>query len=800
LAFGIAAGEALSIAPWLAWGALALSLGASWLLFARGKGRAALALALLAIAAAGAGRAAQAERAYESTPLHAYESDAYLDVVGTLLSSPGREPDKDILILGTESIRDKGRDIPMRGVLRLSVPFDPAGRPRLKVRAGERVRASVRLASGEGFRNFGSFSYGRYLRNRGIHRRASTKSSLLVEKLCGTRPPPILHAISGIRCRLQEALEAGFPAPGGRDISAEGAVLEALLLGEDGRMSPETVLSLQKTGLYHLFAISGGHIAIITFLLFSLFRLVRVPQRASYAILIVFLVFYTLLVEGSPSVMRATLMTLAFLVGKLIWRDVRVLNTISASAFVLLLDNPFSLFDAGFQLTYAATLAIIVFCPRMAAKMPRLPFGLAEMTAMSAAAVLGVLPIIAANFNRVTFASLALNLAAIPLVGLIMGLGYVYLPLAAALPAVAHPFAAVLKALVSLFGILSHLLDGVGILSYRVPTPHRWTVAGYYICLVVLMFRPKFMARRGIAGAAFGVFASFALVLITYPFPSTVRELTVTMIDVGQGDSVLVEFPGRTKMLIDGGGFAGSLFDVGDRVVSPFLWSRGIKRIDILVLSHPHPDHMNGLASVAANFRIGEFWEGGAPGAEIPAYRDLLAALPSSVARRRIVSGFRRRIGDLEIEALHPESVEGPASEAAENDRSLVLRVSGPGTPFLFTGDIGRAAEQAVLDRRPEIRSGVLKAPHHGSGTSSSAAFLDRVRPAVVLVPVGEGNRYGFPAPAVLDRYRAAGVAMVLRTDLCGAVEVVSGGKSLKIRVAALPEMCFHVGLTCPTK
>ena len=230
-------------------------------------------------------------------------------------------------------------------------------------------------------------------------------------------------------------------------------MLEALLLGEDGRLDEPTVENLQKTGLYHLFAISGGHIAIINLLLFSLFRLVRMSRRASSLALGVFLVFYTVLVEGSPSVLRATLMTLAFLGGRLLWKDVHVLNTIAASAFVLLLANPASLFDIGFQLTYAATLTIILFTPPLLARLPRLPLKTAELAGLSVTAALGASPIVARSFNRVAFSSLILNFPAIPLVGLIMGVGYAFLPFAAAFPGAAGPPAALLRLLVAVFAL-----------------------------------------------------------------------------------------------------------------------------------------------------------------------------------------------------------------------------------------------------------------------------------------------------------------------------------------------------------
>ena len=656
------------------------------------------------------------------------------------------------------------------------MPFARGTRRRLDFLVGDEIRASVRLSSGGAFRNFGAFSYERYLRGVNIHRRASTKTSLLVKRT-GTAPAGSVRArISRIRCGIQAELERRFPAPDGNDISPAGAVLEALLLGEDGRLNEATVENLQKTGLYHLFAISGGHIAILNVLLFSLFRLVRMSPRASRLALAAFLVFYTILIEGSPSVLRATFMTLAYLAGRLLWKDVHVLNTISASALFLLLINPSSLFDAGFQLTYVATLSIILFTPPLLKKLPRLPFKATELACLSVTAALGVAPLIARNFNRVTLSSLLLNFVAIPLVGLIMGIGYAFLPFAAVFPAAAGPPAAVLGFLVAVFARISHALDPFPFLSFRVPTPRAWIVFGYFLFLGLTLVRPRFRGQRVLVGAGFSL---FFFVLVVSPFRPGSPELRVTMIDVGQGESLLVEFPGRRTMLIDGGGLAASSFDVGESVVSPVLWRKGIKKVDYLVLTHPHPDHLDGLVAVAGNFRIGEFWEGWPARAE-GLYADLLRALPARVIRRRCGRGFHRREGEVSIAVIHPEM---PAV-AAGNDSSLVIRIALGRTAFLLTGDVGAATERELLEAGLDLGSAVLKAGHHGSASSTSAAFLAAVQPKAVLVSVGEGNTYGFPSPEVLERCRGAG-AGVFRTDIDGAVEISADGRRLLVRKAA---------------
>jgi len=234
-------------------------------------------------------------------------------------------------------------------------------------------------------------------------------------------------------------------------------------------------------------------------------------------------------------------------------------------------------------------------------------------------------------------------------------------------------------------------------------------------------------------------------------------------------------------MLIDGGGLQQGTFDIGENVVSPFLWEKGIKKIDYLVLTHAHTDHLNGLKAIARNFKIKEYWEAFSP-TEDETYEEFIKLLSSSSYFKRLFRGDVHQEGSIRIDVLHPEKG-APFVYSIQNDHSLVLRLSYGQTAFLLPGDIGKDAETEILNATKEIKSQLLKSPHHGSNSSSSRAFLLKVAPQIVIISVGEGNRHGFPDQEVLYRYKKAG-AKIYRTDLHGAVEVSSDGKRISIRTA----------------
>ena len=428
---------------------------------------------------------------------------------------------------------------------------------------------------------------------------------------------------------------------------------------------------------------------------------------------------------------------------------------------------------------------------------------LADLLLLSLAIQLGMLPLLAQDFHRASLSGPVSNIPAVLLTGVIVPAGFLCLGVSFAWTRAAAVLAGLLQLLV---GALLHVIEwfaGLPGLSYRIPGPPLWLVVAFFAALLALAAfgrrtvalrrdrlarrrLPPPMARLELAAAAFA--AVLVLLIATYPFAARLArgKTEVTVLDVGQGDSIFAAFPDGETMLVDGGGLAGSEWvkgmrsapDIGEEVVSPYLWSRGIQRLDVVALTHAHEDHLGGLPSVLENFAVRELWIGREE--DTHEFSNLLA-----VARRRGVRIVHKTEGDaigwggVRGEILWPPAAE--ASAGASNDDSLVMRFADGATSFLLTGDIEQREERAIVDEGSPLAADFLKVPHHGSKTSSTVPFLDAVRPRVAVVSVGENNAYGHPSESVVERYAEDGVRL-LRTDRNGAVTTLSDGRGLSVQ------------------
>lgn len=688
----------------------------------------------------------------------------------------------------TEETFDGGPERPAHGGVVLTVAGTLASAHAGQWRAGRTIRAPVHLRRPTTHRNPGSIDEARALARRGTVLIGSVKSAVLVEmvSLGSWRT----EAAAGVRAFVRRAVARHV---GQWDAVAAG-IVTAILIGDRAGLGADTERSLQEAGTYHVIAISGGNIAILATLIVAAFRWAGVLGRAAMATAIVLLLAYGHIVEGGASVDRAVAVAVLYFAVRALDHRLPPLRGLLVAAGGLVAADPLAIADPGFLLSFGATLGILTVSPLAV----RETHGAAvrTLTAMfvaSVAAEVMLLPVLAFFFGRVTVAGVALNYLAIPLMAVVQVAGLLLIPFAAVAPIVADGAGWVAARSASLLVASASVVAWVPLLAWRVARPSAWIVLTYYATLGGTL-----MVWRRDAGHAIGtsptvtscvravcVTAACASALWIAAEPWTLSaargdgRLRIVALDVGQGDATLIRFPAGSTMLVDAGGTASSTYDIGDRVVIPALRYLGVRRLDTLVVTHGDVDHIGGATAVLHEFRPFDVWEG-VPVPRAAALRVLREAADSHAVRwTQVQRADVVTIDGVEVRVHHPPRPDWERQDP-RNDDSVVLELRWRDVSIVLPGDIGHDVETALTGDVMPARLRVLKVPHHGSATSSSARFLEHLRPRVAIVSAGRANAFGHPTPAVLKRYELLG-ASVFRTDEDGAVTITTDGGTLDI-------------------
>jgi competence protein ComEC len=491
------------------------------------------------------------------------------------------------------------------------------------------------------------------------------------------------------------------------------------------------------------------------------------------------LAVYAHVAGGGPSVVRATAMAAIYLSLRVIDQRTAPRHAMAVALVAILVVSPLSIADVGLWLTFGATAAIVAGVTYVRVPSPRWLQPVVILLLASVCAETVLLPITAYVFQRVTTAGLIVNLVAVPSMAIVQVGAMVTAGLAAGgLDAAAGAAGWVTHLGVRGLTDSAALVDLAPWLTWRVPSPPLVMLVAYYLVLVAAVLVPS--RRRWLVPAVAALLAWMAVAPHTLARRHGDGRLHLTMMDVGQGDAVLVTLPNGRTLLVDTGGVSvRGDFDIGERVIGPALRARGLGRLDYLAITHGDPDHIGGAASLLRDFSPAEVWNGVLVNDHEPTMRLQAVAARRRTAWRSLQQGDRLELGGLELRVHHP-TIPDWERQQVRNDDSLVIELRYGQVSVLLTGDIGSDVERTLLPRLDLLPFVVLKSPHHGSGTSSSPEFIDAITPRVVLISCGRGNPYGHPLPSVLDRYRAAG-ATVLRTDRDGQIEVITDGNTLEI-------------------
>ena len=589
-----------------------------------------------------------------------------------------------------------------------------------------------------------------------------------------------------------------------RGLSPEDAALhKAIILGLTGGIPQRMRDAFGVTGLSHILSISGTHFGLLAFMIFKLiktmvtflpgkiFRRLTMnitPTNAAVLITMPVLIFYAFISGmGTPAV-RSLVMISIYMLALLLGRRGQWLNSLAIAAVIILLYRPSELFDLSFQLSFTAVLSIGYVAEKRSKnrvqetedrvqglgirgqeKENKHPikkiFDKTTATIlMTFAAVFGTAPVVALIFKQFPLISPVTNLIVTPLICfVVLPLGFFASFSAIIFNMSSLPFGGLIDPVTHFSLQLVSVSAEIPYANIHVPTPSFAIIALYYVSLIFMLKSPGRQIMKKIPPVII-----ICVYLITPYFQNSTSS--ITFLDVGQGDSAVVNLPDRKVMLIDGGTYEP---DMGRAVIAPYLWSRGIRSIDYLVLTHPHPDHFGGLIYIIDNFRIGEVWLSGwgTAGSEKFFQKIIARNINIRVLRRGDVLEAEK----YKIRVLHPydeffaDSERGDFSN--ENSGSLVLKYESDDVSVLFTGDIETEAEETLLPLDKWLRSEIMKVPHHGGRTSSSSGFLEAVDPQVAVISLGENNPYGHPHAETIERLKAA-EAEIYRTDIDGAVTI----------------------------
>jgi competence protein ComEC len=713
----------------------------------------------------GAGKARELQ-ARESSLLEAYRRmggasfEGPSRIEGRLRREPEIGPEIAVLTLDSEFLRVRGESHRAEGGLRVRVAGDLRDRLR-DLAASDRISFWGRLDEPSSFGNDGGFDVTRYFERERLTLTASVKSALLVER---TRAGPAVGAwISRLRIGAAERLEGSL----GRLSKDTLGVVVALVTGDRLLLSPELEALYRDGGIFHVMAISGAQVAIVILVFYFVLRRLGISEVATLWTLLLVVPVYAAFCGSGPPVVRAALAASFILGARLLSLDRPHGNALALAALLLLLWEPLWLEDPGFQLSFAAMAAILWLAEPLAERFR--PLGpAATPLAVSIAAQTVVVPITAWHFHALTWVAPIASLLAVPLSGAIVIAGLALVVLAD-IPLLSDLLGLGAHAGVSLLTATARLASELPGATLAVARPPLLWMLAYYAA--VAWIRHGRGRLRTLSALVLGA------LLAALPFgrgtpPGEPGRLVVTALDVGHGDAIVLSLPEGGRVLVDGGGLRATSFDVGERVVLPYLLDHGGRNLDAVVLTHADYDHIGGLVSIVDSMNVEEIWESGARW-ERPAYRRLREA-----ARRRGVPIRRLRAGESFVrdgalwEILASSGAPGAAAPPGnENERSIVMRLTLGASNVLLTGDAGEDLERSLLSSGIPLEAEVLKVAHHGSRSSTSAPFLEAVRPRFAILSSRENVGWPLPSPEVLDRLRAAGIPYA-RTDEQGAITV----------------------------
>lgn len=706
-------------------------------------------------------------------------------IEGVVSARPSVAPEGSRLTLQVERIVSGAQAEAVSGFLLLYVSEGD-----ITLIRGDRIRFVSRVSLPRLLGLPGEFDYPRYLALQGISAVCRVPSQNEIVLIRAAAVGSLQRTIDVAARHLGDAIRSSIPD------ERVSSVLTALLIGDQRRIPRDLADAYTRAGVNHILSISGFHVGIIAAFISLLVAwfLTRFEYPALYwnvrriAVLIAVptMVAYLLLTGSAPATARSVIMLSVFALALFSEREQNSVNTLLLAAFLLVAVNPPTLFDVSFQLSFISLWGILLAVPLIMKSTAHLcsPWlrGMIMFAAASAAAACVTLLPVLYIFKVASLNGILTNFLIVPLLGYGAVLaGFIALPLVALFPAIAPLLLWPAASLVNVSNQFINWCTSLPVIVFHGIT--GWDLFFFLLFMTgVTFFRSRLLLLLSVL-----LIPVTACALHLYMSNTADGRLHVTMLSVGQAESILVQLPDGSTLLVDGGGYLHDTgHDFGRRVLAPALGSLHAGRIDKMIATHDHPDHSGGLPFIIKNFSVGEFWSGTEVSAEIQQELD-----KRKVPQRKIAVGDVIRLpGPVIITVLSPAGSTRGAADSDEtnvNENSLVFRLRYGSFSMIFCADAGFEAERLMLAGRYDLKSTVLKVGHHGSRYSTSEAFLERVQPAMALISAGAGNRFGLPSPRTVGLLGSKGIVLY-RTDRDGTIKLVTDGALWSVSTPYKPE------------
>ena len=668
-------------------------------------------------------------------------------------------------VVDAESIKIKGATEKISGGLILTY-YPKDGEELPTARIDDKISATGNLKLLTNYNNPGQIDGVTRMKASGITARMSAgKTGILIEEVEGGLWTKFLRTVAAIREHYRESMAQVMSRE-------DAAAIFAMLFGGYAGLNPELVEDFATTGIVHILSVSGSHMSMLAMATAWLCLLLKFPRGLTFALGFFVIGTYAILSALLPQVLRSAAMGILVFFAKTLDADAEGARLLTLTALAMLINQPLLLFDISFQLSFTATAGLMYLSEDLKNTIRNVELGIrnyfsishssflipncfSEPAAMTIAAQLASLPIVVWYFNKISLSSVLANVFVMPLLEIVIVGGLLGGIFSAVVPLAGKIFFAGEALIFGAGAELNRVFANLPYSSVQVPTLGLW--AGFFYYAALILRRAKILL--------------LIIFLVAISFFRT-GDVEVSFVDVGQGDCAVVITPNKKCLIFDTGGVRDKMFDVGGRVVVPYLKHENIRAVDKIFLTHVHEDHSGGAGSVIKKFPVGEIITAGESKSEYAAVFGIAEEkLPTLRAGH---AGEIFKIDGVEVEILFAPNV------GIGNEISNVYRVRYGGVSFLITGDLVKENEEQILREGIDISSTVLKVAHHGSKTSSGEEFLRAVNPKCAVICVGYGNNFGHPRAEILERLENL-QTKIYRTDRDGLIKFKIDGKNLRV-------------------